>query len=184
MEGIAEAQRVGFEPIKINCVVIRGFNDDEIVDFLEWGLLQRLQIRFIEFMPLDGDHQWNKADVLTKSEILTRAKSFSPSRVHSNSPAPASAYRYGNEGEFGVIPSVSEPFCMNCTRIRLTADGKFRTCLFALQETDLKKPLRDGASPEDLIQIIRNAVYHKWAGHKINSDDFKQPERAMYAIGG
>lgn len=186
MEGIREAQTLNFDPIKINCVVIRGFNDDEIVDFLEWGLQNKLQIRFIEFMPLDGDHQWSKTNVLTKSEILDRAKRFLPaSEPDSESPAPATKFRYaGGEGEFGIIPSVSEPFCGNCARIRLTAEGKFRTCLFALQETDLKKPLRAGWSDEALIQIIREAVYHKWAGHKINSDDFKQPERAMYAIGG
>lgn len=186
MEGIEEAKALDFHPIKINCVVIRGFNDDEIVEFLEWGLREKLQIRFIEFMPLDGDHQWSKTDVLTKSEILERAKIFAPApQLNADSPAPASTFLFAEgEGEFGIIPSVSEPFCGNCARIRLTAEGKFRTCLFALQETDLKKPLREGCSGEDLIQIIRTAVYHKWAGHKINSNDFKQPERAMNAIGG
>jgi cyclic pyranopterin phosphate synthase len=186
MEGIDGAKRVGFHPIKINCVAVRGFNDDEIVDFLHWGAAQRLQIRFIEFMPLDGDHNWKMDNVLTQAEILERAKAYTDVRLLSEeTPAPATKYSYGNgKGEFGVIPSVTEPFCAHCSRIRLTADGKFRNCLFALEETDLRGPLRAGASAENLAAIIRNAVYHKWAGHKINAPDFQQPKRAMYAIGG
>ncbi len=186
MEGIEEAQRTGFDPIKINCVAIRGFNDDEIVDFLEWGLARRLQIRFIEFMPLDGDHNWNRANVLTQAEILEKARGFDKIEyAESATPAPASKFSYSKGmGEFGVIPSVSQPFCSNCTRIRITAEGKFRTCLFALDEVDLKGPLREGKSIDEITEIIRNSVYKKWAGHKINDPDFEQPHRAMYAIGG
>lgn len=186
MEGIEEAQKAGFDPIKINCVAIRGFNDDEIVDFLEWGLERRLQIRFIEFMPLDGDHNWNRANVLTQAEILEKARGFDKIEyAGSETPAPAARFSYSKGmGEFGVIPSVSQPFCGHCTRIRITAEGKFRTCLFALDEVDLKAPLRDGKSVEEITEIIRNAVYKKWAGHKINDPDFEQPHRAMYAIGG
>jgi GTP 3',8-cyclase len=185
MAGIREAQKVGFDPIKINCVVIRGFNDDEIVDFLEWGASQNLQIRFIEFMPLDGDHQWKRVNVLTKAEILQRAGEFG--RVHpifENEISPASRYLFAERGEFGVIPSVSEPFCARCSRIRITADGKFRTCLFATEETDLRTLLRSGASEEEIVELIRSAVFQKWAGHHINDPDFVQPQRAMYAIGG
>src|SRR5262245_51959195 len=146
MEGISEAQKVGFNPIKINCVDIRNFNDDEIVDFLKWGLEENLQIRFIEFMPLDGDHTWRPEHVLTQEEILQKAKAFGKLEPVSNdSPAPATQYFYAKgEGNFGVIPSVSQPFCSHCSRIRITADGKFRTCLFALEEVDLKEPLRSG----------------------------------------
>jgi GTP 3',8-cyclase len=186
MEGIEEAKREGFDPIKINCVAIRGFNDDEINDFLEWGLAHHLQIRFIEFMPLDGDHKWNRLNVLTQSEILEKIRAFDKVEPkNEGAPRPATKFTYAEgRGEFGVIPSVSHPFCSHCTRIRITAEGKFRTCLFALQENDLKKPLRAGSSPKELVEIIRNAVYWKWAGHKINDPDFEQPQRAMYAIGG
>lgn len=186
LEGIEEAKRVGFAPIKINCVAVRGFNDDEIVDFLKWGAANDLQIRFIEFMPLDGDHNWKRVKVLTKNEILEKSKEYSSlEEVSDKTPEPATRFSYLNgKGEFGIIPSVSQPFCSHCSRIRVTADGKFRTCLFAIEETDLRGPLRAGAPAEQLIAVIRNAVYHKWAGHKINEPDFEQPKRAMYAIGG
>lgn len=186
MAGIEAARDAGFDPIKINCVAIRGFNDDEIVDFLRWGRDQRLQIRFIEFMPLDGDHNWNRNRVLTQAEILERASEFGDIReIFEEQPAPASKFSYASgEGQFGVIPSVSQPFCTNCTRIRITAEGKFRNCLFAIEETDLRGPLRAGAGEEILEGLIRNAVFQKWAGHKINDSDFMQPKRAMNAIGG
>jgi cyclic pyranopterin phosphate synthase len=186
MKGIEESIRVGFDPIKINCVAMKGFNDDEIPVFLDWAKEKGLQIRFIEFMPLDGDHQWNRSKVLSQAEILELAQSYSPVRpVDSEGPAPAKRYSYSNgAGEFGVIPSVTEPFCDHCARIRLTADGKLRNCLFALHETDLKTPLRAGCEVEELIGIIRKNVYKKWAGHRINEDDFQQPSRAMNAIGG
>lgn len=186
MEGIEEAKKVGFHPIKINCVAIRGFNDDEIVDFLKWGLEQDLQVRFIEFMPLDGDHRWRPSDVLTQAEILQKVKGFfTIDPVPEGTPAPASKFSYGDgKGKFGVIPSVSQPFCNHCSRIRITSDGKFRTCLFALEEVDLKEPLRSGKDRDEIVEIIRAAVTRKWAGHKINDPDFEQPQRAMYAIGG
>ena len=186
LEGIAEAKAAGFDPIKINCVPIRGFNDDEILDFLEWGAEQKLQIRFIEFMPLDGDHNWKRENVLTEAEILERVRDAKSIAARSQSkPAPAKLFEYSDgSGEFGVIPSVTRPFCADCSRIRLTADGKFRNCLFALQETDLLGPLRRGVPDNEIVDLVRNAVYHKWAGHKINDADFEQPARAMYAIGG
>jgi len=182
--GIEEARRVGFDPIKINCVPVRGFNDDEILDFLTWGAENRLQIRFIEFMPLDGDHHWKRENVLTQSDILAKIREAETFESISQSrPAPAKTFRKDN-GEFGIIPSVTQPFCQDCSRIRITAEGKFRTCLFAVQETDLKGPVRSGAREKEIVELIRNAVYHKWAGHKINDPDFEQPARAMYAIGG
>lgn len=186
MEGIDAARNAGFDPIKINCVAIRGFNDDEIVDFLRWGRDHRLQIRFIEFMPLDGDHNWNRSRVLTQSEILEKAAAFGDvAEILGEEPAPANKFSYASgAGNFGVIPSVSAPFCANCTRIRLTAEGKFRNCLFAIDETDLRGPLRSEASEEQIVSLIRGSVWEKWAGHKINDSDFTQPKRAMYAIGG
>ncbi len=186
LEGIFHAKSVGFDPIKINCVPIRGFNDDEILDFLKWGAESGLQIRFIEFMPLDGDHNWKRENVLPQAEILQRvAKTGLVKEVRSDTPAPAMKFHYaGGKSDFGVIPSVTKPFCADCSRIRLTSDGKLRNCLFAIEETDLRGPLRSGASDRQLIEMMRNAVYHKWAGHKINDPDFEQPARAMYAIGG
>ena len=186
MEGIRAAQAAGFDPIKINCVAIRGFNDDEIVDFLTWGKDNRLQIRFIEFMPLDGDHNWNRNRVLTQAEILEKASEFGDvTGILEEEPAPATKFSYaGGEGNFGVIPSVSSPFCGSCNRIRITAEGKFRNCLFAIQETDLRGPLRSGATNEELAALIQDAVFNKWAGHKINDADFEQPKRSMHAIGG
>lgn len=184
MDGIAAAKAAGFDPIKINCVPIRGFNDDEIVDFLKWGAGENLQIRFIEFMPLDGDHHWKRQNVVTQSEILEKAAGTSYVQpLQQSKPAPSVQFEHGS-AQFGIIPSVTQPFCGNCSRIRLTADGKFRTCLFAINETDLLTPIRSGVSSDVLVDMIRNAVYHKWAGHKINDPDFQQPARAMYAIGG
>jgi cyclic pyranopterin phosphate synthase len=186
MEGIAAAKAAGFDPIKINCVAIRGFNDDEIVDFLKWGAKNQLKIRFIEFMPLDGDHNWKLPSVLSKAEILEKARQFANfSEVFDEEPAPAARYST-NEGksDFGIIPSVTEPFCANCSRIRITAEGKFRNCLFAIDETDLRDPLRSGATSGELRALVRKAIFSKWAGHKINHPDFEQPRRAMYAIGG
>jgi cyclic pyranopterin phosphate synthase len=184
MEGIQEAKKVGFDPIKINCVPVRGFNDDEIIDFLNWGAEHHFQIRFIEFMPLDGDHHWKRENVLTQSDILEIIRvNEDVQNVSQSHPVPARVFRHST-AEFGIIPSVTEPFCKDCSRIRITADGKFRTCLFAIQETDLLGPLRSGAAEEEIVERIRLAVYHKWAGHKINDPDFEQPSRAMYAIGG
>jgi cyclic pyranopterin phosphate synthase len=185
MAGIEAAREAGFDPIKINCVAIRGFNDDEIVDFLRWGKEKNLQIRFIEFMPLDGDHRWSRERVLTQEEILQKvnASDFAEYK-QSKDDGPAAQFTSTSSDHFGVIPSVTQPFCANCSRIRITADGKFRTCLFAISEVDLREPLREGVSSEELTRLIRAAVADKWAGHKINDPDFVQPPRAMYSIGG
>ena len=181
MDGIEAARDAGFNPIKINCVAIRGFNDDEIGDFLRWGKEKNLEIRFIEFMPLDGDHKWSRDRVLTEQEILEKARAFgSTEQVEFEEASPATKFESG----FGIIPSVTQPFCASCTRIRLTADGKFRTCLFAISEVDLRTPLRNGDHSDEIARLIQAAVAEKWAGHKINAPDFVQPPRAMYAIGG
>ncbi len=181
MDGIEAARSAGFNPIKINCVAIRGFNDGEIGDFLRWGKEKNLEIRFIEFMPLDGDHKWSRDRVLTEQEILEKARAFgSTEPVQFGEASPATKFKSG----FGIIPSVTQPFCASCTRIRLTADGKFRTCLFAISEVDLRTPLRNGDHLDEIAKLIQAAVAEKWAGHKINTPDFVQPQRAMYAIGG
>jgi cyclic pyranopterin phosphate synthase len=185
MAGIEAAREAGFDPIKINCVAIRGFNDDEIVDFLRWGREKNLQIRFIEFMPLDGDHRWSRERVLTQEEILQKvnASGFAQYK-QSEDDGPAAQFTSTTSDHFGVIPSVTQPFCASCSRIRITADGKFRTCLFAISEVDLREPLREGVGTVELTRLIRAAVAEKWAGHKINDPDFVQPPRAMYSIGG
>ena len=186
ISGIDAARAAGFDPIKINCVAIRGFNDDEIVDFLRWGKEKNLQIRFIEFMPLDGDHHWSRERVLTQEEILQKvnASGFADYKQTEDDGPSAKFIAPDADDHFGVIPSVTQPFCASCSRIRITADGKFRTCLFAISEVDLREPLREGAGSDVLTKLIQAAVMDKWAGHKINDPDFVQPPRAMYSIGG
>jgi cyclic pyranopterin phosphate synthase len=185
MAGIEAARAAGFDPIKINCVAIRGFNDDEIVDFLRWGKEKNLQIRFIEFMPLDGDHRWSRERVLTQEEILQKVNESGFAEFkQTKDDGPAAQFVSVDSKHFGVIPSVTQPFCASCSRIRLTADGKFRTCLFAISEVDLREPLREGVGADELTKLIQAAVADKWAGHKINDPDFVQPPRAMYSIGG
>lgn len=187
LEGIEAAKSLGFERIKLNCVVMRGINDDELVDFARLSREGVVEVRFIEFMPLDGDSIWNRDKVVPLSEILDRIQAEIPlNRDATGDPHdPARMFRFRDgRGAIGIIASVSQPFCGSCDRIRITADGKFRTCLFATRETDLKTPLREGASDEDLARIIADAVAAKAAGHLINSPSFEKPARFMYAIGG
>jgi cyclic pyranopterin phosphate synthase len=187
LRGLEAAAEVGFSPIKVNAVAIRGFSEGELVRFAELAREKPYQVRFIEFMPLDGDDEWNREKVLTGSEILETisgrypVERVSPER-HSD---PATVYRFTDgQGEIGVIPTVTEPFCATCDRLRLTADGKLRHCLFAVQETDLKTPMRAGATDEDLAWGFVDCVRSKWAGHLINQAGFTRPERNMSQIGG
>lgn len=183
LEGIRAARAAGFR-VKINTVLMRGVNEDEVPAFLEWSRENGLLVRFIEFMPLDGDRRWSRERVVEADEILAAAARLGPvESVEAEPHQPARLYRVAGV-EFGVIASVSRPFCRQCDRIRLTADGKLRNCLFALDETDLRQPLRSGASDEELAAVMRSAVWSKWEGHLINRREFRQPERAMYAIGG
>lgn len=187
MEGIEAAAKVGYDPLKINCVVMRDINDDEIADFLRWGERHDYIVRFIEFMPLDGDRKWSRERVVTAKEILERAEAELGPIMPVDTPAsdPARLYTYGEgKARFGIIASVSQPFCGACDRIRLTADGKIRNCLFSVDELDLRTAMRAGADDDELAEIMKQAVWIKWAGHLINQQDFVQPERAMYAIGG
>jgi cyclic pyranopterin phosphate synthase len=186
-EGIEEADRCGFRPLKINMVVMRGVNDDEVVDFAAMARTRPWQVRFIEFMPLDGDGVWTRDQVLPAREILARIHERWPLDLEVQGPLsdPARVFRFKDgQGDIGIIASVSEPFCSACDRIRVTPDGKLRTCLFSTWETDLKGPMRAGAADADLEGLIRAAVAKKEAGHGINDPGFVKPKRAMYAIGG
>lgn len=186
LEGIGAAERAGLVPVKLNCVVMRGVNDEDVVPLLQRAYDKPYHVRFIEFMPLDADNIWQRNIVVTKAEILSLAESIAPFKPYGNNPAdPARLYRFeGGKGLFGVIPSVSEPFCGTCDRIRLTAEGRIRNCLFALEEHDLRPLLRGGADDEAIERALRAAVWDKWAGHLIDMPEFVKPDRTMHAIGG
>ena len=186
LAGIQAAEAAGLTPIKINCVVIGGQNEDEVVDFARWARETGYQVRFIEYMPLDADHAWERAKVVPSASILEAIDRVFPLISQSPDAEPASSYRFadGSRGGVGVIGSVTEPFCDACNRLRLTAEGQLRACLFALEETDLKGPMRAGASDDELAALIRRGVWGKWSGHRINHPDIVQPERSMSMIGG
>lgn len=185
--GLEAAAAAGFSPVKINCVVLRGFNEDEVADFALLARDKPYQIRFIEYMPLGGDREWDRRKVVPAKEIVERIRAVAPLEdVLRSGPAdPAKVYRFRDGlGEIGVIASVTEPFCFTCDRIRLTADGKLRTCLFAHVERDVRALLRGGAPEEAIAKLIADAVRAKEPGHMIDRADFQQPARAMHAIGG
>ncbi len=186
LAGLRAAEAAGLTPIKINTVVIGGTNDDELVDFARWSRETGYEVRFIEYMPLDAQHAWERAKVVTGARILEAIDAVYPLVADAPDVEPAASYRFadGAPGRVGVIASVSEPFCDTCNRLRLTAEGQFRTCLFALEETDLREPMRSGATDDELAHVIRTAVWGKWSGHRINHEDFVQPARSMSAIGG
>ncbi len=188
--GIDEAARVGFAPVKVNCVLVRGLNDDEVVDFATFGRTRGVSVRFIEFMPLDAQGEWSADRVVPSREVLDRIGSVYPLEPVAHGPEPATRYRYTDGGampggeEIGVIASVTEPFCGDCDRVRITADGQFRTCLFALDEHDLRGVLRSGGSDDDVASAIERGVAAKWAGHQIGRVTFVRPPRSMSQIGG
>ncbi|MEX0990953.1 MAG: GTP 3',8-cyclase MoaA [Actinomycetota bacterium] len=184
--GIQAAQDAGLIPIKINCVVIGGTNDDEVVDFARWSRTTGHEIRFIEYMPLDADQRWERDKVVPTHTVLERITTAFPLEPVADGPEPATSYRFadGAPGGVGMIGSVTEPFCDTCNRLRLTAEGQFRSCLFALEDTDLRGPLREGADGQDLGQLIRAGVWSKWSGHRINHPDFVRPDKSMAQIGG
>ena len=186
LDGIEAAKEAGFQPVKINAVVQRGVNDDEIVDLARFGRDHDVEVRFIEFMPLDASGHWVSADVVTQDEIVAVIGEVFPlEQMTSRGAAPADRWRYRDgRGTVGVIPSVSKPFCGDCDRVRLTADGQFRTCLFATTEFDLLKMMRKGADDNAVAAEIQRAVGTKWAGHQINQVNFVRPKRTMSQIGG
>src|SRR3954452_12174033 len=173
-------------PIKVNAVAMRGFTEDEAVRFAEFARSTAFQVRFIEFMPLDGDHAWTPDAVLTGEELRQIIDTVHPLEELPREPsATARVFRFlDGRGEIGFINPVSEPFCADCNRIRLTAEGKLRTCLFSLHETDLRGPLRAGATDEELAALVRAAVWRKELKHHVNDPGFVQPARTMSAIGG
>jgi len=186
LAGLLAAEDAGLTPIKINTVVIGGTNDDEVVDFARWSRETGYEVRFIEYMPLDAQHAWERAKVVPGARILEAIDAAYPLRADGPDAEPATTYGFadGARGKIGVIASVTEPFCDTCNRLRMTAEGQFRNCLFALEETDLRGPMRAGAGDEDLEQLIRQGVWAKWSGHRVNHEDFVQPARSMSAIGG
>jgi GTP 3',8-cyclase len=182
----AIAEQPGIRRVKVNALGIRGFTEEEILPFCDLALSMGIQVRFIEFMPLDADHAWSQDQVLTGEEIRAEIEAH-----HELVPLPrepsstARVFRFAKgRGEIGFVNPVSEPFCADCNRIRLTSDGKLRTCLFSLTEMNLRDPMREGASDAELERMIREAVWRKELKHRINEPGFVQPERTMSAIGG
>ena len=186
LDGIDAALAAGFAPLKVNVVVERGVNDDEIVDLAVFGRDKGLEIRFIEFMPLDATSEWERNKVVSQDEIVATISSIFPlEQVPARGAAPADRWRYlDGAGVVGVIPTVTKPFCGDCDRVRITADGQFRTCLFATDEFDLRAALRGGAGDDEIARIIVAAVGTKWAGHRIGQVTFVKPRRNMSQIGG
>ena len=186
MAGLRAAEEAGFAPIKLNCVVIRGQNEDEVVDFARLARETGYHVRFIEYMPLDAEEAWERSKVMPSREIHRRIEAAFPLDPEGDGTRPARVFRFadGAPGAVGFISSVTEPFCDSCNRIRITADGQLRACLFAMEETDLRGPLRAGASDLELKGLVRGAVWGKWSGHRINHPDFHRPSRSMSMIGG
>ena len=186
LAGIAEAQIAGFTPMKVNAVVERGANDDEILDLVRYGRDNNVEVRFIEFMPLDATNEWERNKVVSQDEIVaTIAAEFPLELMPARGAAPADRWRFlDGKGTVGVIPSVTHPFCGDCDRVRLTSDGQFRTCLFATDESDIRSLLRNGGTDEEIAELIQIAVGAKWAGHQINQVNFIRPNRSMSQIGG
>ncbi|MGH7839751.1 MAG: GTP 3',8-cyclase MoaA, partial [Candidatus Binataceae bacterium] len=187
MAGIAAAQESPLRPVKVNAVLVRGINDDEVEAFAEFARERDLIMRFIEYMPLDADRSWTRDLVVTAAEIHRRISARWPlvAIAHERSET-ARTYRFadGSGGEIGLIAPVSQPFCGHCSRIRLTADGKLRTCLFSKDDHDLRHLLRGGADDAAIEEKIRSIVMQKEAGHRINEPGFVPPSRTMVSIGG
>jgi GTP 3',8-cyclase len=184
LEAIARHPEV--HPVKVNAVAMRGFTEEEAVPFAEFARRTAFQVRFIEFMPLDADRSWEPDSVLTGAEVREIIERIHPLEELPREPsATARVYRFRDgQGEIGFINPVSEPFCADCDRVRLTAEGKLRTCLFSMHETDLRAPLREGASDDELERIVRDAVWRKELKHHVGEPGFRQPPRTMSAIGG
>jgi cyclic pyranopterin phosphate synthase len=185
LEGVDAAIDAGFDPVKVNVVAMRGVNEDEIVDFATFGRERGVTVRFIEFMPLDADEIWTPEAVLSQAEIVAAIAAVYPMDPieRGSEPAERFAYRDGN-GEVGVIPSVTRPFCEACDRVRLSSEGALRNCLFATKEVDLRAILREGGSDDDLAAAISAEVAAKSAGHAIGQATFIRPRKTMSQIGG
>lgn len=189
LAGVDAAVEAGLDPVKVNCVMVRGVNDDEIVDFAAFGRSKGVEIRYIEWMPLDGGGTWSAEQVVPAGEIIAAIDSTWPlvasdgRRPGDADPAETFSYADGR-GRVGVIASVTRPFCGSCDRVRLTADGHIRNCLFAVRETDLRPLLRGGADDDEVAAAIAAEVGRKWEGHSIGNVEFVRPKRSMSQIGG
>ena len=188
LAGLAAAAAAGLTPVKVNAVLMRGINDDEAVPLLAYCVERGYELRFIEQMPLDAQHGWKRAEMVTADEIfasLSASFSLTPDEAHARGSAPAETFLVdGGPARVGVIASVTRPFCGSCDRVRLTADGQIRNCLFARSENDLRSLLRSGASDAEIALAWQAAVAVKLPGHGINDPSFLQPDRPMSAIGG
>jgi cyclic pyranopterin phosphate synthase len=185
LDGIDAALEAGFEPVKVNVVCMDGVNDDEIVDFATFGRERGVEVRFIEWMPLDAGHTWERVRVVPGERIIQTIDAVYPLVALPRTDEPAEVWAYADgAGRVGAIPSVTAPFCASCDRVRLTAEGKLRSCLFSIEETDLRSILRGGGSDDDLAAAIAGCVAAKWAGHQIGQVTFVQPPRSMSQIGG
>ena len=188
LDGLAAAAAAGLTPVKVNAVLMRGINDDEAVPLLAYCLSHGYELRFIEQMPLDAQHGWKRTEMVTADEIfasLSSSFTLAPDEERARGAAPAETFLVdGGPARVGVIASVTRPFCGSCDRVRLTADGQVRNCLFARSESDLRSSLRSGASDEEIARRWQVAVAGKLPGHGINDPSFLQPDRPMSAIGG
>ena len=185
LAGIDAAVDAGFDPVKVNVVVMRGINDDEVVEFARFGRDRGVTVRFIEFMPLDADERWHRGLVVPRDEIVAAIDAVFPLDAVSRGHEPAERYEFRDGlGSIGVIPSVTDAFCGSCDRVRLTAEGGLRNCLFALDETDLRAVLRSGGSDDDVASAVSETVAAKWAGHAIGQVHFIRPAKSMSQIGG
>lgn len=185
LDGIDAAIEAGLDPVKVNCVVMRGQNDDELVDFATFGRDKGITIRFIEWMPLDADEGWRDERVVSQAEIVEAIGKVYPLEPVQRGNEPAQRFRYlDGGGQVGVIASVTQAFCGNCDRIRLTAEGQFRNCLFAVDEYDLRALIRSDADDDAIAETLRSGVAAKWAGHQIGQVHFIRPKRSMSQIGG
>ncbi|GAA4889385.1 GTP 3',8-cyclase MoaA [Saccharopolyspora cebuensis] len=187
LDGLAAAKRMGLEPVKVNAVLMRDQNDHEAVDLLRFCVEHGYQLRFIEQMPLDAQHGWDRDRMITADEILERLGAEFELSPHEAERGSAPAERWlvdGGPATVGVIGSVTRPFCATCDRTRLTADGQLRNCLFSTTETDLRAPLRSGAEDAELVRLWQETMWSKAAGHGVDSEGFAQPSRPMSAIGG
>ncbi len=188
LEAIEAAKSAGLQPIKINAVVVRGYNDDEVVDFARFARENDLAMRFIEFMPLDSGHEWKREMIVSGREIRQKIDEVFPLRLKEKSRGAETAWKYefadGAKGEIGIIAPVTEMFCGACSRIRLTADGQIRTCLFSTAEHNLRDVLRGSETRAEVVEYIKSVVLQKEARHQINDKEFTQPARTMSFIGG
>jgi len=188
LDGIEACRRIGYGPIKLNAVAVKNLVEEDVVPLARYGRERNIEVRYIEFMPLDSQGLWDKGKVLLMDDMiamLTREIGALEAVPDQDPRAPATEFRFKDGiGRVGFVASVSRPFCLNCNRLRLTADGHIRYCLFAIEETDVRDLLRRGAPDEEIAQAIQSCVSGKWIGHQINTTQFVAPPRPMYSIGG